>query len=148
MITAIYNRAFSEDVDLSEITSTASKGVIMPLAPSLKFGGAVIVDSVHPFGDTGIHIYGEVTGEADVVADTGSSLTITLYHNDTDVDAGTPITAFTTVAKAFGPYTAADINKGTFLDEIIGGGSLKGCLQLGVSGTAFTSGTVRIRVEA
>lgn len=137
-LTAKYNHAFDADVALTSVSSTATKGRIMPISPVQTFGGAEIIDSVKPFSKTGVYIIGELAGEAKA-AGTGT-LTVELYSADSASE--TPALCAT-----FGPFSVADINAGEFLNAPLPENA-KGVIQIGVKGANLTAGAVRIRVEA
>lgn len=139
-LTAKYNHAFEGNVALSAI-NTATKGRIMAISPVQSFGGADIIDSVKPFSKAGVYIIGELAGDAKAAG--SGALTIKLYSADSTNGS----TALTEVDASFGPFTAADINAGEFLRVALPE-HCKGCIQLEYSGTNFSAGAVRIRVEA
>lgn len=138
-ITAKYNHVFSGEIDLkNDISSTVKKGDVMPLSPVQTFGGKEIIDSITPFSKTGVYII----GEGGSVKATGSgSLTVTLYSAGKATDT-------MEVVGTFGPYDTADINADKPFLRVALPENAKGCIQIGVSGTAFTAGKAIIRVEA
>lgn len=143
MLTSKNYTAFETVVNLTTLSATASKGKIINLNSSSKFGGAVILDSETPIGDSNVKIKGMLqTADGKPISGAGS-LTIEVY-SAASTDGST---ALTKKIGTHGPYAAADLNKGEFLDAQIDC-EAGGVLLLAVLGTAFESGSVRISVEA
>ena len=147
-----YDNLFSPELlDLKTVSSTAKASLkYNPSPANFTFQNGVIADSKFPFAGSGLKLIASVAGDK-VTNPTGESatagsLTIELY--DSETENGT--TAFTHKIATYGPFTSATMENLCKLEFLEAGSpeNAKAYIQVKVTGSAFASGKVWIRVGA